>query len=400
MPIPKAAPNDVFAMYFKYAVFIKKGSQCAVFADTYRYDPETPLVMDAKSVWMSKEELCRLYAPHLTIEDHKETLCVTYEAPDLPRRSYRVNKDQVTLSTAPAMVDVPALMEPLGKKVWKGSDYMVVSIDAKEDDPVPFANFSSQKFYYNLLDIKDRGELNYAIWYEPANRLIPYRMYIPFTYTPSAPMKTVVCFHGGDANCDYMFHHTNYKIEQFAEKRGYILLAVTSYRKYTFFGASRFPTGGESFDPEKENPLDLTEEEWRNCLIAEKSVMVQIEDAAKRYNLDFEHLYALGNSGGCLGIFRQVQYIGKPFFRAVVCSGGVPAPGALDFEIIRNTKTSFLLLMSSEDIFDGQFTGHVAMPIFLENKMDVTLSVVGGGLHLTGWSHALPEIFDFFDSHR
>lgn len=399
MAIPKAAPNDVFAYYFQYAVFVKgkENEVCRVFLDSYACDPAAPVRME-DSLWVSAEDCRRIYAPYLQVKDDNGIVSVTYGNPDFPELTIKPGFSLIRRENNVLYLALDSVMGQFGKTVWKAPGFTAVAVDAPAEAPVPFTGFAARMFYMNILGGKDRGEMNYVMWIEEANRLIPYRMYIPFSYDPAVPQKTLICFHGGDANADYMFNHTHGEIERYAERRGYILLALTSFRKFTFFGASRFPAGAEPFDPEKENPLGLTDEEWENSLIAERSVMTQIGDAAKRYNLDMSHLYAMGNSGGSLGIFRQVQAIGKPFFKGVACSGGVGSPWNIDYDLVRSTGTKFLIVMSSEDIFDGQFTGRVAMPIFRENGMDAELLVAGGGSHLTGWAGELEAIFTFFDS--
>ncbi len=397
MPIPKAEYGDEYAYYFQYAFFVKKADDCRLFLDTYAVQTAHPVRLEDGHVWVSAGDMEHIYAPYMQITG-ADKVAVRYFAPLHAEYERVLDDTELQRDGDVLLIDMAAVMSSFGRHIFVTDNFAAVAVDADADLPEAAKSFMGQKYYYNILDGKARGEQNFAFWHEAAQRMIPYRMYIPFGYDPERPGRTLVCFHGGDADCNYMFKHTHGAIERYAERRGYVLLALTSYRKYTFFGGSRFPAGSEAFDPSVPNSLGLTDEEWETSIIAEESVMAQIEDAAQHYPLDMDALYAMGNSGGSLGIFRQVQAIGRPFFRAVACSGGVAAPASIDYELVKSTGTRFLIVMSSEDIFDGQYTGRVAMPIFREHGMDAQLCVVGGGAHLTGWADALDEIFDFFDA--
>ena len=85
------------------------------------------------------------------------------------------------------------------------------------------------------------------------------------------------------------------------------------------------------------------------------------------------------------------------FFRRVVCSGGMPTVTFLDPALLREKGTRFLLLMSTEDVFDGQYTWNVGYPYLKEHGVPVEFCPVGGGSHLLGWTKALEEIYSFFE---
>lgn len=284
-----------------------------------------------------------------------------------------------------------------GKPCTAKNFAVIVSIDGTRPPEEVFPSPMAVKPMRNRLEGKVFGEQDYTVWDQRANRLLPYRMYIPSTYSARRPQKTVVCFHGGDANPDYMFKHTHNEIEEYAEDRGYILLALCSYRKFTFFGGSRLPTGSDRTLEGDENPCGLTQEELEWCAIAEQSVKLQLDDAVGRYNLDQDAMVALGNSGGSLGIFRQIAQAGGPLFQGAVCSGGMPNIRAVEPQRLRESKARFLLLVSSEDAFDAQYTLRTGRPYLREQNVDVQCQVIGGGSHLLGWTHGLKKVFDFFD---
>ena len=56
-----------------------------------------------------------------------------------------------------------------------------------------------------------------------------------------------------------------------------------------------------------------------------------------------------------------------------------------------------MIVYGSEDAFDGQRIIRENMPLLVKNGMKARLLIVGGGEHLTAWTKALKEIFDFFE---
>ncbi len=400
MPIPKAPLGEEFGYDFQYLILLPDVDGPAVFLDAYRYEPVYPPLAEDGSVWLSAEDLRRIYAPYLAISEEGGRLALTYCPPLRPSgKAVLEAADSQKAASAWYVRVVPVMRDCFGKPGREAPDASLVAVDGKKPVEEAFPSPMALLPQRNRLQGKIYGEQDYSLWMEEANRLIPYRMYIPCSYRPGVPQKAVVCFHGGDANADYMFRHTGNAICRWAEKQGYILLALTSYRKYTFFGASKVPTGKDSGDPADPNPCGLTEEEQRWCQVAEDSVLLQIQDAEKRYCLDREHLYAMGNSGGCLGIFQQVKVLPAGFFRAAACSGGLPSIQFLDTELLRSKGTCFLLLMSTEDAFDGQYTLREGYPYLQDRDVPVEFCPVGGGSHLLGWTLALEDIFGFFCKH-
>gem|GEM_PF-2760677 len=398
MPIPAAPVGKEFGYDFQFAIFVKREENVTIFLDTYLYEPAQSPTIIKDCIYLAVEDLRRLYAPYLAIEMGEGKAKIAYTHPLKEQKEVVLDNDDMVKINGIAYINALKVMNhSFDKEIKQFGNLDVLAIDAEKSIKEAFPSMLRFKCYTDRLTHKTIGYQNYAIWMDEANRIIPYRMYIPLSYRSDVPNKTIVCFHGGDANPDYMFIHTKDAIARYAETYGYILLSICSYRKYTFFGGSKLPVGDCLIPPTTPNPCDLTTDECIWCDIAEKSVLLQIEDAKRRYALDEKHMYALGNSGGTLGIFQQVTYIQKPYFKAAVCSGGMPTATFLDVDNLKSKNTSFLLLAASEDEFDGQYTVHKGYPHLKEGGLSVDCKVVGGGTHLLGWTHALDIIFDYFE---
>lgn len=400
MPIPKANPGEEYAYDFQYAVLIKEAGNTQIFLDTYQYDALYPPIYTNLDTYVSLEDLERIYAPYLSYQLDGTEIAVTYTNFKKGRQTVRMEEWVYKKQGEIYYVPIIGLMgNGFGKPSMNQADVTIVAVDAAESPEEKYSSMIEKKRLKDRLHTKCYGEMNYTLWLEEGKRLIPYRMYIPLSYDKAVPNKVLVCFHGGDANPDYMFRHTHNEIQKYAERYGYILLALCSYRKYTFFGASKLPAGDPGPNADPENLAGLTEEEREWSDIAERSVKLQLEAAEKRYSIDPNRRYALGNSGGCMGIFRQVDILPKGTFQTVICSGGCPWEKGVHVEGLKTKGTHFLLLMGSEDEYAGQLPYLVRYPYLKEAGLDIAFQAIGGGTHLLGWTRALPEIFQYLEEH-
>ena len=398
MSIPAAPKGEEYAYDFQYAIFIKETENITIILDTYLYQPVYSPFIKGKAIYLAAEDVRRIYAPYLDFKKDDKQVSLKYAHPLKNTKEISLAIEDVIIENGITYIDIFSTMcGSMNREGEQDENIAIIAIDSDAPVSETFPSRFKLKALKDRLHIKFYGYQDYSLWNEEARRIIPYRMYIPFSYNPDTPNKTLVCFHGGDSNQNYMFNHTSHEISRYAERYGYILLSLCSYRKFTFFGASKLPPGYCSISPSTPNPCGLTDNEKQWCDIAEKSVLLQIQDAMNRYNIDSKNMYALGNSGGSMGIFQQVSCIESPFFRAAVCSGGMTTATFLDTDNLKSKKTAFLLLISSEDEFDAQYTFREGYPYLLKKGVPVEYKVVGGGSHLTGWTKALAEIFNYFE---
>ena len=220
------------------SVTFRTDSEDSVFLDNFRYRTQSPLIPKHGDFLISQEDLRRLYAPDLTIRVEGETIYFGFEYHD-PRKpreilggvpyvsvediqetnmqfdSCRLESDRGTfeMRTAPEMIEgtcyipVLSLMEGAfgariltfhegdGPTYWKRKVVVrdTVSITFDPDfklDSVFATNIT------NLLN-KECGDIYGTYWFEEGNRLLTYRLYVPFHYDPTVPNKAVVYFPGG-----------------------------------------------------------------------------------------------------------------------------------------------------------------------------------------------------------
>lgn len=89
----------------------------------------------------------------------------------------------------------------LGANLAVRKPYIMVSEIFTEID------FKKAYLYMNtrLSQKKQYGDFFETFWYEPAKRLVPYRVYVPTTYRKDTPAKLIVCLHGANGNHNTVF---------------------------------------------------------------------------------------------------------------------------------------------------------------------------------------------------
>lgn len=245
---------------------------------------------------------------------------------------------------------------------------------------------------------KKYGFFYETFWYEPAKRIVPYRLYIPSTYQKGRPQKLIVALHGANSDHNVVFDRGDGKLALLAEERDYMILAVNGLFHRSFYGYC-YPTSGgvnSNFKGPKDNPLELTAEQFEQRKISQECVFAQIHKVMEDYTIDQEHIYMMGNSmGGAGTVWLAGQH--PEMFKAISPSGGNVSPDYFDTACIKHVPVLFVV--GTEDEF-GACHQEEAAKRFQEGGCDYQMYRVGGGNHSFGWTYALDKTFDFFDQHQ
>lgn len=243
---------------------------------------------------------------------------------------------------------------------------------------------------------KTYGDFYETFWYEEAQRIVPYRLYIPTTYRKGTPSKLIVGLHGANSDHNAIFERSNGKLARLAEERGYIILAVNGLYYRSFYGYC-YPTSGgvnsRNIKGNEENPLMLTDVQLKERWLSQNCIMATIDTVMKNYAIDKEKIFMMGNSmGGAGTIWLAGQNPGM--FRAISPSGGNVSPRYFQVESLGDTPVLFVV--GTEDDF-GAYHQDDAAEEFVKRGSNYTMCYVGGGNHSFAWSYALNQVFDFFD---
>ena len=142
---------------------------------------------------------------------------------------------------------------------------------------------------------------------EGANEVMPYRVYVPTTYTASRAMPLVIALHGLGGTEDSFFDSYAKATPALAEQHGFLLAAPLGYRVDGFYGS---PLMGAS-DPAAR----------RRSEHSEKDVLEVLRLMKAHYKVDESRIYLLGHSMGAIGVWALASKYPDLWAAAVPFSG-------------------------------------------------------------------------------
>lgn len=220
---------------------------------------------------------------------------------------------------------------------------------------------------------------------------IPYRLFVPTSWTPDRRLPMLVTLRAGNT-VDGPYRAGNDLVKQ-AAQRGYIVVTPMGYR-----GLSQ-PYYGSRYQIARPNaPAPAAGWTPQEDERAEQDVIHVINLVSKEYNVDPARIYLHGqNPSGSGALYLAAKYPER--FAAVVVSS---APIVFDAYPWDKLKGSMALLV----IHGDQDTVN---PIEASQKMaaaakaagvDATYATVPGGTHLEAYLTYAAGLFDFLDKHR
>ncbi len=246
---------------------------------------------------------------------------------------------------------------------------------------------------------KNWGNVYETIWFEEGRRLMPYRLYVPYSYDSENPNKAVLLFHGGGTNENVYFDDSKNQLQFYAEKYGYLLIAPTSYSVSTFFG-SMIPILQtiDGIDPNTADPQNP--ENWPPFTIelramANRAVWTELDYIFEHWNIDRGNLFGQGNSAGSNALtYFALTYPG--LMKAIIPGAGWVNPNFADMSLLKNTP--IMHLIGSEDHFGVDYIKPI-YDLCDELGLDCTRVIVGGGTHFNAWTRIIDKMFEFYEAH-
>lgn len=219
---------------------------------------------------------------------------------------------------------------------------------------------------------------------------IPYRLFVPTSWTPDKRLPMLVTLRAGNT-VDGPYRAGNDLVKQ-AAQRGYIVVTPMGYRGLSqpYYG-SRYQIAR----PTAAAPAAgwTPQEDER----AEQDVFHVIDLVTKEYNVDTSRVYLHGQNPSGSGAWYLAQKYPDRFAALVISSGPIVFD-AYPFDRIR--RIPVLMIHGDQD---------TANPIEASQKMaaaakaagvNVTYATVPGGTHLEAYLTYAPQIFDFLDQHK
>lgn len=210
---------------------------------------------------------------------------------------------------------------------------------------------------------------------EEAGEIMPYRVYVPESYSKRRKHPLIVALHGLGGNEDSMFRDF-YGMKPLAEEKGYLMVAPMGFRVDGGYG---------------ENPIRPN----RNGRLSEQDVLNVLELMREAYNVDPERVYLMGHSMGAIGTWR----LAAKYPTTWAALG--PIAGMGDPRTAETIGHIPQIVVHGDADRTVAVTGSRRMVTALE-RVGATVNYieVPGGGHSDIAPANMAAIFEFFDTHR
>ncbi|HWX52966.1 MAG TPA: prolyl oligopeptidase family serine peptidase [Verrucomicrobiae bacterium] len=247
----------------------------------------------------------------------------------------------------------------LAKELTAASDVLVAAQAGKD----PFAGRT--------------GDIKRHYLLQAANEIMPYRVYVPTTYTPGHAFPLVVALHGLGATEDSMLTGF-YNVPRLAEQHGYIVVAPLGYRTDAAYGAFR-----------------VAGKVTRRGQLSEQDVMEVLQRIRQQYKIDENRIYLMGHSMGGYGTWA----IGASHPELWAALG--PISGAGDPATVEKMRAIPEVVVHGDADNVVPVAGSRTMVAEMKKLgVEVKYIEVPGGSHISVAGQNMSAIFDFFDAHK
>jgi len=226
------------------------------------------------------------------------------------------------------------------------------------------------------------GDLKRHYLLESAAEIIPYRLYVPTTYTKARAYPLIIALHGLGGTEDSMFDGYGKRLPVLAEQRGYIVAAPFGYRVDGSYG------WGLANPPA--DPATRRRQEY-----SEQDVMQVLQRVKQQYSIDESRIYLMGHSMGAIGTWKIAPKY-PDIWAALGPISGQGAPATV--EKMRNIPQ--VVVHGDADPTVNVQGSRTMVAEMKRLGVDIEYIEVPGGKHGDVAAPNFPVIFDFFDAHR
>jgi poly(3-hydroxybutyrate) depolymerase len=226
------------------------------------------------------------------------------------------------------------------------------------------------------------GDLKRHYLLDAASEIIPYRMYVPTTYTGTKAFPLIVALHGLGGTEDAFFDNYEKRLPPLAEQHGYIVAAPLGYRVDGSYG---WGLANAPADPNTRRTQSLSEQDVMQVLLRVRQL----------YKIDESRIYLMGHSMGAIGTWKLAPKY-PDIWAAIAPISGTGAPDTLD--AIRRVPE---IIVHGDADPTVNVAGSRAMVAKLkEIGVEFKYIEVPGGLHSDVVAPNLAAIVDFFNAHK
>jgi poly(3-hydroxybutyrate) depolymerase len=226
------------------------------------------------------------------------------------------------------------------------------------------------------------GDIRRHYKLDAANEILPYRTYVPTTYTGAKAFPLIIALHGLGGTEDAFFDNYEKKLPPLAESHGYIVAAALGYRVDGSYG---WGLGNAPADPNTKRTQDFSEQD----------VMQVLARVRQLYKIDDSRIYLMGHSMGAIGTWKIAPKY--PDIWAAIA----PFSGSGAAETLERIRTVPEIIVHGDADPTVNVAGSRAMVAKLkELGTEFKYIEVPGGLHSDVVAPNIAAVIDFFDAHR
>jgi predicted peptidase len=216
---------------------------------------------------------------------------------------------------------------------------------------------------------------------EGANEIMPYRVFVPKSYTGAKAFPLIIALHGLGGTEDGMLDRYGKRIPTLAEERGYIVASPLGFRVDGFYGSGIAATA----DPRQRRDRELSE----------KDVMEVLNRMRADYKIDESRIYLMGHSMGAIGTWALAAKYPE-LWAAVAPFAGMGAPASVE----RMRHIPQFVVHGDADPTVSVNGSRTMVEAMKKLGVRVTYIEVPGGNHSDIVVPNIPGMFDFFDAHK
>jgi dienelactone hydrolase len=220
---------------------------------------------------------------------------------------------------------------------------------------------------------------------------IPYRLFVPETWTPAQSLPILVTLRAGPSINNN--HRNNNDLVVQARERGYIVISPLGYRGHAQ------PYYGSPYPAARANGPSVPGAGWSNedDARAHQDVINVLHLVAAEYNADTSRIFLHGQNPSGSAVFNYAAMY-PDAISAIIVSAGPIVTDNYPFDNLAG-KVAVMLLQGTED---NAYTRETELQVTAEleaHGIEAEYHDVPGGEHLTAYLDYASEIFDFLDRH-
>lgn len=219
---------------------------------------------------------------------------------------------------------------------------------------------------------------------------IPYRLFVPESWTPEKRLPVLVTLRAGNSINNN--HRGGNDLVKVARERGYIVISPLGYR-----GLSQ-PYYGSPYPVDREAGPSVPADGWtaQENQRAELDVLYVLNLVAAEYNADVSRIFLHGqNPSGSAAFHLAAQYPG--LFSRIVVSAGPIISANYPFDRLKGRVAVMLLAGEKDAKYTVAACERMAGEL-RQHGIESRFHLVPTAEHLNAYLLFAPQLFDFLDS--